>query len=746
MATQRFMIAPINGGLQTDVKPWLIMDDAFAQLDNAYCYRGRTRKRFGTRYLNSAADPLTSQLSTRLRINIGNLGSQVIPGGSTQLQIGQSFSITDTAGSQPTITFTITSLGAAAPLASSVGGYAGTINSTTNPNTVSFTGFTGTPAVYYYPSNPVTGIITYQKGTYSTSPSYAFDTQFVYEYLDTPEIGWDRLNGTEVTHPIWTGTSDQLMWGYNWQGATPAQNLLFVTNNKDPIRYWDDTQWTDFTPNVNSTDTLLRAKLIVAFKNHLVALSPTTSLGTFPNQARWAAYGNPIATDAWREDIPGQGFFVNASTMENIQSCGFVKDRLVVSFDQSTFELVYTGNPEQPFSWQKINDELGSESPFSTVPFDKVNLAIGNTGIHACNSSNVVRVDQNIPYRVWDIRTGPTQVNRVVGIRDYYAEQVYWSFPNVDADQSSIIFPNKVLAFNYLTNAWALFDESITAFGNIYAFAPSAITWDSTDIFWDSTTVTWDSGIGQPQNQTIIAGNQQGFVFICDPEHDTQSANLSITALTQLGSSVQVTCYNHNFNVEDWVYLNNLNGLTGPFLSLYKIINIFPSPDGVDNFVIDAPDIFEVLTLQNYTAGGTIARVPKIDIRTKQYNFFIKEDVNCSINKVDFLVDKTVGGAFTVDYFTGTNTSTGTIDEAQELGVLLGTSILSTAPYSPDLYPAEQRQDRLWHPIYPIAEGNAIQLRLYFSDAQMADFAIFTAPLEINAMCFYASVTSSRAQ
>ena len=39
----RFLIAPFNSGLQKNLKPWLIPDDAFEQLINAFA--GATDKR-----------------------------------------------------------------------------------------------------------------------------------------------------------------------------------------------------------------------------------------------------------------------------------------------------------------------------------------------------------------------------------------------------------------------------------------------------------------------------------------------------------------------------------------------------------------------------------------------------------------------------------------------------------------------------------------------------------------------------
>ena len=73
MAYDKFLIAPLNSGLETDRRPWLIPDEAFSRLRNAYNFRGRIRKRFGSELLqgSDAVDPSIEQLLSRLRINIG---------------------------------------------------------------------------------------------------------------------------------------------------------------------------------------------------------------------------------------------------------------------------------------------------------------------------------------------------------------------------------------------------------------------------------------------------------------------------------------------------------------------------------------------------------------------------------------------------------------------------------------------------------------------------------------------------
>ena len=53
MAFDRFLVGfnDTNSGLQTDLRPWLIADNAFEVLNNAYVFRGRVRKRFGSQWM-----------------------------------------------------------------------------------------------------------------------------------------------------------------------------------------------------------------------------------------------------------------------------------------------------------------------------------------------------------------------------------------------------------------------------------------------------------------------------------------------------------------------------------------------------------------------------------------------------------------------------------------------------------------------------------------------------------------------
>lgn len=731
MAYQRYLIAPMEGGLQTDLKSWLIPEDAFEEMNNVYTFRGRVRKRFGSRLMNSSVALSIAQLSSRLRVQVGTIGAPVSPVPGVKFNVGSMFS----AGSQM---FTVYQTGTpAAMLATGPG--TGTFNTTTGAFVLASTGLGAGTAIYYYPAQPVMGFVRYQTLDSTADPTYAFDTQFAYQFTGG---AWSRL-GTG----IWTGTDSDFFWGATWRGALASDRLLFVTNNvaADGLQYWNGATWATLAPLVTAGTTLQTCLMIVVYKNYLIALNTTETGVVYKNRARWARIGSPLDVAAWRGDLPGNGNALDAATLEEIISCGFIKDQLIVYFERSTWTLKYTNNDAMPFTWQKVNTELGAESTFSAVAFDKVLLGIGATGIHACTGTNVERIDQKIPDIVWDIHTGSTIVDRVAGIRDFFVEQVYWTFPAETTNSFSSTFPNKVLVYNYKTGTWAFNDDSITCFGYYYAATQSAITWASLDVTWDNNEVLWSSGAAQPLNQDIIAGNQEGYTFIIDSDVTTNAAALQITNITLVGGQVNIKAINHNLNVAqvfdgDYVSVHNLNGLTGTFANVYPVISITDA----DNFLILAPDIYTALNLsQVYTGGGTVARVSIINFLTKQFNFSVQDDRNSYIQKVDCLVDRTQAGEITVDYQTSSS-SNGTIEGSVETGAIVGNNVLETTPYA--LYPLEQSQERLWHPVYLQSDGTSTQLRFYLSNTQMTSADITSSDFQLHALCLYVISTSSRLQ
>ena len=747
----RFFIAPYdqNSGQQTDVKPWLIPEQAFQELTNAYVFRGRVRKRFGSRWLGD------SSLVSRFRIQVGVIAGgaladkvRTVNADSTMpTAVGQGFSVGD-------IFFTVSNAtaGIQQMLRSDGSVATATYNLTDSAFNITATGAANGTPVYFYPSFPVMGLLTIEQETISDEFIIGFDTRYAYQYSS----GWSRL-ATETTAgaAVWTGSNSQFFWGTTWLGADAAAKIFFVTNfnENEPnfIRQFTSSTntWDDFRPAIDATPNYLNsARIIVPFKNRLVAFNTWegTLAGTpgthYPNRARYSQVGSPLAADAWLQSTPGKGNAIDATTTEAIVTVEFIKDRLIVYFERSTWELVYTHNQAYPFTWQKINTELGAESTFSIVPFDKVALGVGNVGIHACNGANVERIDNNIPDSVFDIHNADSGIERVYGIRDYFVETVYWTFPGFDTD-STFPYPNKVLVYNYKTNTWSFNNDSITAFG--YFQPVSGVLWSSSIITWNDS-VQWGSGSLQSKFRQVVAGNQEGYTFIVDPDVTTNASVIQITDMSVAANIVTVTAIDHNLREGDYVYFSDITddgNLTSINDKIFQVINDATNTITADTFSFIYTDSSNTTLAGTYSGAGLISRVSNIVIKTKEYNFYAKQGRNFAISQVDFMVDSTSVGEIQVDTFIST-----TINPIAQDGIingsLVGTSVLETFPYNTAISPEEFEQTavRLWHTVYMLADGQVIQIQLKMNDDQMRDVDIRQCDFQLHAMCFTAFPTA----
>ncbi len=750
MAFQRFMIAPFdqNSGLRNNVKPWLIPDEAFAELNNAYVFRGRVRKRFGSTYMNLERD----QKASRFRVACGTLAAPTSPVPGATGAAGQMFSIADVVFTAVTTGNLLVGNGSATTatfnFATGAFVFANVRDAAGNLVNVATT-------IYWYPALPVMGLLTYEAGDINNETLIGFDTRYAYGYTTN---GWERLAG-EVTAnaATWAGSDAQLFWGTTWISDAQTK-IFFVTNFNEAetnfMRWYNGTNWDNFRPTLSVYAagppvvwgiTLETARVLVVFKNRLVAFNTFERVTVdniafntyhYPNRVRYAAIGNPLDASAWRQDVPGKGNFLDAPTTEAIVTVEFIRDRLVVYFERSTWELIYTGNQAYPFAWQQINTELGAESTFSVIPFDQVALGIGNVGIHSCSGTNVQRIDDVIPNEVYRIHNSGSGVFRVYGIRDYFTEVVYWSFPT-DTQSDSTPFPNRVLVFNYKTGTWAFNDDSITAFG--YYYPQTGVTWDSTEVTWDDS-VSWSSGFLQSQTQKIVMGNQQGYTFLLDIDCPVNASVLQITNITIASSIVTITSYNHNLSAGDYVYCEGILGTNASLLN-NTILEVLSTAQ--NTFVVST----RVTITNDYAGGGVISRVSQISIKTKEYNFFAKDNRNAYLSQINFLVDRTDSGQIFVDVNASTN-PTSLIADAGDApagtGCLIGTSVLETFPYPTVSF--EANATRVWHPVYFQSEGEVVQFHLYLTDDMMRSTDIRTQDFVLHAFIIYAMPTSSRLQ
>jgi len=753
----KFVIAPLNSGLTADAKPWLIPDDAFERLNNAYVFRGIVKKRFGSRYTgHNPLSATTKQLNSRLRIALSGIitdgagkanGNVSTDGGGIKWEIGQIFSI-------GTEIFTVVELGVDKTMLTS--GSATVMKFDTTDGDYAFEDAPATKQVYFYPTQPVMGLEQYR----GTEKAVAFDTQFVYQYSGS---AWEKLGPTVA----WKGDNTKFFNAANWRNLAPSKDYLFISNfnatigapgaNDDPIKHYDETTWVDFTPlTIVGGNKVMTAKLIIPFKDRLVLLNTIEQNGgvnyAHKNRCRFARNGSPMDSNiSWLEQNQvgsKGGGWIDATTDEAIISAEFIKDRLIVYFERSTWELAHTGNQAQPFLWQQLNTELGSQAMNSTVSFDKVVLTIGERGIQACNGANVQRVDEKIPDEVFQIRTTDNSSDRIAGIRDFRSEMVYWAFPTIEANTLSSTYPNKVLVYNYKNGSWAMNDDTFTAFG--YFQQPEGKTWaDLNDFTWAEWNTPWDSGTTQSAYKQIIAGNQHGFIVIIDSDLSYNASSLQITNISydEATEIPTLTINDHTLEDGDFIKLKNVTvnvktagGVAVETVLLSEIYKISVITSDTITIKIEKDTFQNDSTYKyNYIGGGTAERVSKIDILSKQWNFYLKEARAIYLAHIDFIVNRTPSGELTIDYYPSSS-NIAMIDAAKVSNSQLGDNKLETHVYdTTDLF--EASLDRLNHRVYFQGEGTSVQIRIYSTDEQMLDSAKVLCDFELEGMIVSATKT-----
>lgn len=265
MSFQPVLISSFNSGLIKNKKPYLLIDNAFQQIENAYSWRDRVKKREGIKVIGrlrrcfTVAVTLTNQANgttytvadifadAAFALRATEPNAEIETGGFTAVVGGLSFS--DSTAATPA--------GSKDGVLAVSGDNSGTINYVTGELRLTFDPAIGATNVdltfCYFTGLPTMGIDSRELAAINVEQTVLFDTKYVYVY-----------DGNDFTSPstsTWSGDDADFFWMANYRGSTPNSRLFFSTNNTSPainannrIRHTTDAAtWTDFSPAVGGT-------------------------------------------------------------------------------------------------------------------------------------------------------------------------------------------------------------------------------------------------------------------------------------------------------------------------------------------------------------------------------------------------------------------------------------------------------------------------------------------------------------
>ncbi len=830
-------------GLQKNREPFIIEEDAFADLVNAYVWRGRIKKKDGVKLLGRlrrdfGSYSIGNSVASVWSFNLYTTAVPAIAGGQANKDLVPGTLVITFDG----VTFTDNGSGVLVGSANP-GSNFGTVNYATGDITITHiltAGVAATATFGYYPGLPVMGLPSRNLRTLMANDLFGFDTVYAYIYNNAT----DRFREAPSTMPTtWSGTNAQFFWpmnayealwvtngtaglhGYavtlfanqagagpwtvdvtaagntfqvgdtvyflNLSGAGAANNLRTATvtsagnptftisspvggiwtngivtglvlspshnTNGDGIRWYGEvagnSTWVNFTPPINGTTALMGCGIIVFYRDRIVCLdtlegnSLTVANATrYPQRARWCQNGTPfyilpvpqnsnegVEIESWNETIPGRGSYVDCPTTEQIVGACFLRDTLIVAFENSTWKLRYTNNELLPFVWERLDVELGAEGRFSGVKFDKVTLFVGNRGIISCDGVGVNRIDLIIPDEVFNFSNQNSGPDRIYGIRDFEKQLVYWTFPNDDAQNGT--FPNRVLSYNYIDSSFGVFRDSFTCYG--YWESSQDLLWEDATMLWEEADFPWVGRDGDALQPRVVAGNQLGYVHVVQAL-TSNDESMNIRAVTP-GTPGRITILNHNLQSGEWIQLHNF---IAPFTALNDAVVQVEriDADTLDLYYFDTVNRISVpytIAAGTYLGAGEASRVDNFRMLTKKFNPMLDEAVSVRVGQVDFYVTATAAGRFAVNIYADdqNDTPANTTDEDNPIANRVET-------YANDYEP--QGQEKYWHTLYDSVTGNLFQVELIYEADEMQDPAIFNSAIEVHSIAPQSAPASGR--
>lgn len=546
------LIAPYKSALVKYYQPWLIGDDAFADIFNAYVWRGAVRKREGYSFFSTL--PTTPVQGIKTWMNPTSFAST-----SVALSTTKAYYYKTSTPAYQDISFYAKPAGTAFSWSGATTdffwdcNFAASLWVTNNVLADGIKFWTGIPGSVGVSGGWSTHAPTVNGSTQLNTATIVLPYKGRLLTLNTTEGGnffpqrarWCQIgspyssNATAVSISNITAGNPTVVFINNTSGfalGTPA-GILGVVGSIGAVLNTNQFNVSSITANTK-----------ISIDVDTTGLSYTSG-GTAQGIGTTVPPSNfPITIFGWRDDIPGYGGFVDADTSERIVSAAIVKDVLVVNFQRSTWRLRYTGNEILPFIWERINTQYGSESTFAAIPFDDCALNFSRYGWIAADTQQVTRIDQQIPDNSFSVDAQSqalTGLSYVQGIRDYYRQFAYWTFPNQILDVNNPT-TDQIYAYNYIDKSWTIFNPNadIRCFGTY--LENQSNTWSTFNtagvdrwIDFSSSDKKW-SLLGSAQNiafPTILGGDSSGniyemFEFQQSPDTDNE-INLGFSITTK---------------------------------------------------------------------------------------------------------------------------------------------------------------------------------------------------------------------
>lgn len=641
MSYQSFLISQYSTGLDRELEPWLLPNDAFFELFDGYVYRGVTNKRDG--YTGFANGIKSSYVESRMI----HTKTAVAPTSGAINGINKVFTFAFTA---PVARNSVTITGSNPPQVitdNGIGGFTGaidplgtnTIDYSTGAVTITFlvapAALSTVLAVYsYHPGLPVMGIMRFYPNS-NIPELIVADTKYVNRY----DRSTDKL--VDISPAASYNGTNQDFWSWvNYQDASSNPRLLFCNGKSgDVIQQWDGTTVTNYAPTFAGGT--LNARQIFEFQDRLILFQTYEAGNFFPRRIRVSGFGDKCdvfdstAPGAGVIDIPDNTFFFGAA---------FNRDDLCFFTESSVWLLKYTGNDVTPFQLKKIDGSRGSKAAFSVISYLNRTMAASPRGLILVDGYTVERMDRSIPDFAFNTINNQYFQSCFSAFIDEDRD-VYMLYPSKGEVRPALVAPessDQILVSNFEEDTYAIFKIPISCMGN-FEIADTILWSDLTAAKgfanWDDLAAKYASWNAFPYSKAVpvtLAGGHKGEIWKLTNNEIQDNPQLIRNITVVPGGEedrVQVTTDWNNYEVGDYIYFTAVQGMTeinskqGFIVSIDTNFNVF-------TVVMD----IKTNNFSAYTSGGTASRVIPFQVLTKKFNPFINMDKKIKCGWIYFYV------------------------------------------------------------------------------------------------------------
>lgn len=295
-----------------------------------------------------------------------------------------------------------------------------------------------------------------------------------------------------------------------------AQDMFVLTNNKDPIKYYDGSPTGTLSDLPGLTDceygpegvsvTSVRAKCILPYNNMLILGGTTENGNDYPQRIRTSQIGN-ITKFKNNEDGSGECFVGDLTDgVDWIVRLLPYKNYLVAYKERSIQILNYVGGSIVFDKWPAIVG-TGLLAPRAVIDLGDEHLFLGPDNFYSFNFQEVLVAGDDIAedfFRLLD----PSKADLTTSFVVEEKSEAWFVFVSIN---STTGYHDMAVVYNYETKKWSFRDMPMTAFGfyNLkldYVIDEMEMTIDAADMRFDDSTNLANS----PLN---LCGDANGYIY-----------------------------------------------------------------------------------------------------------------------------------------------------------------------------------------------------------------------------------------